>query len=72
MKVTPIRQKFGKILRQIRQNQGYSQESLAHKVNLHRTYIGAIERGEQSISLDNLHKLAQALNLHESDFLKNL
>lgn len=58
-----VRKKFGKRLREIRRTAGLSQEELGFKANIHRTYIGAVERGEQNVSLDNIYKLAQALKV---------
>lgn len=40
-----------------------SQEELGFKANIHRTYIGAVERGEQNVSLDNIFRLAKALRV---------
>lgn len=60
---TSERKRFGKGLRDIRKAKGYSQESLADAAGMHRTYVGSIERGEQNISLDNIHKLAKALKI---------
>lgn len=62
-----IRKKFGKKLRQLRQKAKISQEALGFKANIHRTYIGSIERGEQNASLDNLHKIANALKIKLKD-----
>ncbi len=59
-----IRKKFGQKVRQIRKGAKLSQEELGFKANIHRTYIGAIERGEQNISLDNIYKLAKTLRVH--------
>ena len=72
MKVTPIRKRFGSQLRNLRKQRNFSQESLAAVVGVHRTYIGSIERGEQSVSVDNLKKLAKALNIKISDLVKGL
>ena len=41
----------------------FSQESFADKCKVHRTYMGAVERGETNISLDNLERIAKALDL---------
>ena len=70
MKITPARKAFGKQLRKLRVEKGFSQESLAAAACLHRTYIGAIERGEQSVSVDNMQKIARALNIKVADFFK--
>ena len=57
-----ICKKFGNRIRELRAMQGLSQEVLAQKAGLHRTYIGGIERGERNVSLENIQKLASALN----------
>lgn len=54
---------FGKKIRTIRLEQKLSQEELAYKAELHRTYIGMIERGEKNISLLNIEKVAKALGV---------
>lgn len=58
-----ICKKFGINVRMYRTTQGLSQEKLAEMSNLHRTYISAVERGTRSISLDNISKIARALNI---------
>ena len=72
MKITPDRKSFGRRLRKLRTDKVMSQESLATKAGLHRTYIGAVERGEQSISIDNMQKLARALKIKLADLVKGL
>lgn len=58
-----ILNKFGARVRKLRKMRGYSQEELAHKAGMHRTYVGMIERGEKNITLVNIEKLAIALEL---------
>lgn len=67
-----IRTAFGNRIRDLRRARGYSQESLADEVGLHRTYIGAIERGEQNVSIDNIAKLAKALKVGIADLFKGM
>jgi transcriptional regulator with XRE-family HTH domain len=55
--------KFGLTLRTLRKLRGFSQEELALRCNLHRTYIGGIERGERNVALLNILKIASALNI---------
>jgi transcriptional regulator with XRE-family HTH domain len=54
---------FGTNVRRLRKSLGYSQENLAHTCGLDRTYIGGIERGERNVSIDNIAKLANALQV---------
>ena len=54
---------FGNKIREIRKQQQLSQEDLADKAGLHRTYIGMIERAEKNITLININKIAKALNV---------
>ena len=54
---------FGKNVRKQRLEKRISQEQLAALTNLHRTYIGGIERGERNPSLLNISKIAKALNV---------
>ncbi len=54
---------FGSNVRRYRVKLGLSQESLAEKSGMHRTYISAIERYRRSISLENIQRIADALNI---------
>ncbi len=65
-----IRKKFGKKVRFIRKSTKLSQEELGFKSDIHRTYIGAVERGEQNISLDNIYKLSKALKVKMKDLFE--
>ncbi len=54
---------FGEKVREIRKDKGLSQEDLSFEANLHRTYIGMIERAEKNITLINIQKIAKALGV---------
>jgi transcriptional regulator with XRE-family HTH domain len=58
-----IKERFGHAVRKRRQELGISQEELADRAELHRTYIGDIERGARNLSLENIEKLAKALEV---------
>jgi len=58
-----IVEEFGSKVRELRKSQGLSQEKLAEKAGLHYTYIGAVERGEKNISLQNIEKIAHGLGV---------
>ncbi len=64
-----ILQRFGQKVRSERVKQGLSQEALADKARVHRTYIGMIERAEKNITLLNIEKIAKALGISISGLL---
>lgn len=64
--------RFPAILRELRQEKGLSQEELADKAGLHRTYISQIERGLKSPSLRSLEQIAEALGVPLSTLVKRL
>lgn len=61
--------KFGNKVREERLKQGLSQEKLAEKAGVHRTYIGMVERAEKNITLENIEKIAIALELRPKDLV---
>lgn len=61
---------FGKKVRKFRKEKGFSQEQLAFKADLHRTYIGMIERAEKNITLINIEKIANALEVEISQLFE--
>lgn len=60
---------LGTNMRILRKKHGYSQEVLAKKVGLHRTYIGGIEQNTRNVSLNNVDKISKALGVSTSDLL---
>jgi len=62
--------RFGLVLRHAREELKLSQETLAEKAGLHRTYIGQVERGERNISIDNMEHLAEAVGMELWEMLR--
>jgi transcriptional regulator with XRE-family HTH domain len=71
MKIDP-KKAFGDRVRFLRQKATLSQEGLADACGLHRTYVGAVERGERNLSLLNIVALARALGVKPSFLLENI
>jgi len=67
--MSDINKEVGFNIRRIREERGLTQEKLAALANLHRAYIGQIERGEKNIGLKNLQKIAKALGVSIKDLL---
>lgn len=65
-----ILREFGLRIQQERKKLGISQEELAFRAGMHRTYIGMIERAERNITLSNIKKLADALQLNIKDLFE--
>lgn len=65
-------EQFGEKVRLERLKQGLSQEELAARAGVHRTYIGMIERAEKNITLANIKKIAGALSIKISDLTLDL
>jgi transcriptional regulator with XRE-family HTH domain len=69
MKVADIKAEVGRRLRALREKKGWSQEELGFRANLHRNYVGGIERGERNVGVENIAKLAGALRIRPRDLL---
>jgi|TARA_R110002072_G_scaffold99918_3_gene219747 transcriptional regulator with XRE-family HTH domain len=67
---SPLRDVLARNLRLHRAERGWSQERLALESGLNRTYLSAVERSEQNISVDNIARLAAALNIEARDLLE--
>lgn len=65
-----IYKKFGENVKKYRIAKNLSQEELAEKANLHRTYISSLERGQRSISLKNIEKISRALDINEKELFE--
>lgn len=63
--------RFGAYVRKVRKQRGLTQEELAHRANLHSTYIGHIETGTYTPSIFVIWKIAQVLKMSLSEFLKD-
>ena len=60
----------GAVIRKLRERKKMTQEKLAEKAHLHRTYIGMVERAERNITLINMQKIANALGVEIGDLVK--
>ena len=58
-----LRLRLGRAIRRLRAEAGYSQEGFADVCKFHRTYIGAIERGEKNLTTDSLERIAKGLKV---------
>lgn len=72
MALEKINDDFGKRLKDTRIDKNLSQERLGELADLHRTYIGMVERGEKNITLSNIKKISIALNVTLEELFKDL
>ncbi len=67
--MSTLRKRLGRAVRRLRTTANYSQEGFADVVEVHRTYMGAVERGEVNISLDNIERIARSLKMTPGELL---
>ena len=67
-----VQKRLGKRVAELRQRAGFSQEGFAHECGFHRSYMGAVERGEKNITIANLVKIAKALQISLSELFKHV
>ena len=67
-----IRKKVGERIRELRQSQNVSQEKLALKANIDRTYLASVEHGKRNIAIINLEKIVVALDTTLEEFFRGL
>ena len=65
-----IRERFGFAVRMRREELNLTQEDLAHKAGIHRTYLSDIERGSRNVALINIERLAKALSMSLSELFR--
>lgn len=71
-RTTDVLQKFGRRVRELRKERGYSQEAFADKCGLDQTYIGGIERGKRNAALRNIESISNALDITLSELIKGI
>lgn len=72
METIEIQRAFGQAVKVIRMEKGISQEKLAELVDLHRTYISDIERGGRNVSLVNIYRIAEGLEVKVFEIFQKL
>jgi transcriptional regulator with XRE-family HTH domain len=63
-----VKSKIGQRLRELRKKKGLSQEKFSFECDLDRTYIASIEQGKRNVSIENIEKIAKALDMSVSEF----
>lgn len=66
-----VRELFARRVKELRAARGWSQDELAAKSGLHRSYVGIVERGEKSATLDTVERIAKAFNVEVSEFFED-
>ncbi|MEI6143817.1 MAG: helix-turn-helix transcriptional regulator [Mariniphaga sp.] len=67
-----IKEKFGLRIRELRKKNGISQEALAFKAGIDRTYMTSVENGKRNISIENIKRIIDALEISFQDFFTGL
>ena len=68
----PMLRQLGQYLRGVREKRGWSQEELAFECGLHRTYIGAVERGEYNVTILTLRRITDTLGITLADAIESI
>lgn len=67
-----VRESFGKRVQKLRKNVGLSQEKFALLINMDRTYLASVESGKRNISIENINKIANGLNISLSELFRDV
>ena len=65
-----LQRAIGLAIRQVREDRNLSQERLAELADLHRTYVSSVEQGHRNISIENIHKIANALGVSMTELIQ--
>jgi len=67
-----VQKKLGKKIAELRKKRGFSQEDFAHECGFHRSYMGALERGEKNVTIQMVERVAKALKISLAELFKNV
>jgi transcriptional regulator with XRE-family HTH domain len=67
-----VQKKLGKKIAELRRKRGFSQEDFAHECQFHRSYMGALERGEKNVTIQVLVRLTRALKISLAELFKGV
>lgn len=67
-----VQKRLGKRVAELRKKRGFSQEGFAHECGFHRSYMGAVERGEKNLTIAMINKIAKALGITLAELLKGV
>ena len=67
-----VQKKLGKKIAELRRKRGFSQEGFAHECQFHRSYMGAVERGEKNITIQMLVRITKALKISLAELFKGI
>jgi len=67
-----VQKRLGKRVAELRRKKGFSQEAFAHECGFHRSYMGAVERGEKNITIVMIEKIAKAFNITLAELFKSV
>ena len=67
-----VQKKLGKRIAELRKKRGFSQEGFAHECEFHRSYMGAVERGEKNITIQLVARIAKCLKISLSELFKSV
>ena len=67
-----IKEKLGQRIRYLRNQKGISQEKFALSIDMDRTYFASVESGKRNISINNIQKIANGLEIKLEDLFKDL